>query len=137
METMEYIILHNRNRRREAAAGTKRPPGNQLALGLELPDNGEPAAASSAPEQTGGRYYALTWSPAITGDGWVVERTWGPLYNHRRQRKATFTDNQAAALDFVAHHLRRRLRHGYTIRDATPAGHTLAERASDRSRRRS
>jgi hypothetical protein len=47
METMEYIILHNRNRRREAAAGTKRPPGNQLALGLELPDNGEPAAATT------------------------------------------------------------------------------------------
>ena len=133
METMEYIILHNRDRRREATAGTERPPGNQLALGLELPDDGELATDSSAPKQSGGRYYALTWSPAITGDGWVVERTWGPLYNHRRQRKTTFTGDQAAALDLVAHHLRRRFRHGYTVREATPQGRALAEQTRRRA----
>jgi ribosomal protein L34 len=121
---MEYIILHNTKRAAKPQRVRVQPPG-QLALGLE--DSNGPATRIAVPEQVGGRYYALTWSPAITGDGWIVERTWGPLYHCRRQRKADFSSDQAAALDLVARHLRRRFRHGYTVRDATAAGRVLVD----------
>jgi hypothetical protein len=71
------------------------------------------------------RYYALIWSPALTGDGWAVERAWGPLHSKRRQQKTDFVEDQTAALDFVARHLRRRLQHGYEVKTADRKGQTL------------
>ena len=77
------------------------------------------------PEQRKARYYALTWSPAITGSGWAVERAWGPLHARRRQHRTTVVAGRAAALDLAAHHLRRRLRHGYALRGADRDGQAL------------
>jgi hypothetical protein len=74
-----------------------------------------------------GRYYALVWTPALTG-GWAVERAWGPLRARRRQRKSNFANGQEDALDFVAHHLRRRFQHGYTVQGASPEGYALVKR---------
>jgi len=78
------------------------------------------------PEKGRARYYALVWTPEITGQGWVVARTWGPLHSHRRQQKNSFVEDGAMALALAGRHLRRRLRHGYAVREASGEGHSLA-----------
>lgn len=80
------------------------------------------------PEKERARYYALTWSPAVAGHGWAVERAWGPLHAQRRQQKTTLVDDQAGAQTEVLGHLKRRLRHGYVVADAGGAGRELVDR---------
>jgi hypothetical protein len=77
------------------------------------------------PKEKRARYYALTWSPVLTDNGWAVERAWGPLHSKRRQQKTDFVEDQASALNFVARHLCRRLQHGYAIKGADLDGQIL------------
>ena len=73
------------------------------------------------------RYYALTWLPAITGDGWALERAWGRLSSSRRQRKAGIAEDHDALLQEVSHHLRRRLQHDYSIFDTDHGGQAFLD----------
>ena len=77
------------------------------------------------PEEGEARYYALTWLPAITGDGWALERAWGRLSSSRRQRKAGIVEDHDAVLQEVTYHLRRRLQHHYSIADVDQGGQAL------------
>ena len=78
-------------------------------------------------EEGQARYYALTWLPAITGDGWALERAWGRLCSPRRQRKAGIAEDHDAVLQEVTYHLRRRMRHDYRIADVDQGGQALLD----------
>lgn len=85
------------------------------------------ALHNADPERKRARYYALTWSLAITGDGWAVERAWGSLDSKRRQHKVDLVEDWAATLGFVKRHLRRRLQHGYTVKGTDRDGRSLLD----------
>ncbi len=83
---------------------------------------------NNEPEKGRARYYALTWSRALGGQGWAVERAWGPLRSRRRQHKTNLAVDRAAAQELVTSHFKRRLSHGYVVVEADGPGRHLIDR---------
>lgn len=79
-------------------------------------------------EEKQARYYALTWRPAITGQGWAVERAWGSLDSSRRQYKTAVIEDYDAVVSLVRRHLQRRFQHDYSVSETDEAGQALLER---------